>query len=295
MDVRLVRNAGQAHRTCGFPVLAYGQGREVLVSYRVVSYLSDKAPMRVALFVTCLVDFFRPSVGFAAIKLLESAGCEVIVPERQTCCGQPAYNNGGAEDARAIARGVIEQFEGFDYVVAPSGSCAGMLRLHYPRLFEGDPVWQNRAEALAGRCHELVSFLTDVLGVDGVTAHYPGTVTYHDSCSSLREMGVHLQPRTLLATVEDLELAELEDRETCCGFGGTFCVKYPELSERMVTDKVDAIEATGADTLLAGDMGCLLNIAGRLRRLGKATRCYHVAEVLADKADGPGIGEGGKR
>ena len=248
--------------------------------------------MRVALFVTCLVDFFRPNVAFAAIKLLENAGCEVSVPEQQTCCGQPAYNNGDAPDARDIARRVIEVFDGFDHVVAPSGSCAGMLRVHYPRLFEDEAEWRTRAQAFASRCHELVGFLTDVLGVEALTARYPGTVTYHDSCSSLREMAVRTQPRALLSTVDGLSLSELSDTESCCGFGGTFCVKYPELSERMVSNKVTAVEATRADTLLAGDLGCLLNIAGRLRRLGKPTRVYHVAEVLADMAGLPGIGEG---
>ncbi len=250
--------------------------------------------MRVALFATCLVDLFRPNVGFAAVKLLEDAGCEVLVPEQQTCCGQPAYNNGDAENARHIARGVIEVFEDADHVIAPSGSCAGMLRLHYPRLFEDDPAWQTRARQFASRCHELVSFLTDVLGVHAVTASYQDTVTYHDSCSSLREMGVRSQPRALLNTVQGLELSELPDTETCCGFGGTFCVKYPELSEHMVTDKVDRIQATGAGTVLAGDMGCLLNIAGRLRRLARQTHVYHVAEVLADMTHVPGIGESKK-
>ncbi len=250
--------------------------------------------MRVALFVTCLVDFFRPNVAFAAVKLLENAGCKVSVPERQTCCGQPAHNSGDAPDARDIARRVIEVFDGFDYVVAPSGSCAGMLRLHYPRLFEGEAEWQTRAQGFASRCYELVGFLTDVLGVQAVTARYPGTVTYHDSCSSLREMAVRTQPRALLGTVAGVTLSELPDTESCCGFGGTFCVKYPELSERLVSNKANAVEATRADTLLAGDLGCLLNIAGRLRRLGKPTRVYHVAEVLADMAQLPGIGEGEK-
>ncbi|MDJ0863226.1 MAG: (Fe-S)-binding protein [Gammaproteobacteria bacterium] len=247
--------------------------------------------MRVALFVTCLVDLFRPNVGFAAVKLLEDAGCEVVVPDGQTCCGQPAYNNGDAASARTIARQVMETFKDADYVVAPSGSCAGMLRVHYPRLFQDDPAWETRAQEFASRCHELVSFLTDVLGVDAVSASYQDRVTYHDSCSSLREMGVQSQPRKLLGTVAGAELSELPDPEACCGFGGTFCVKYPELSERMVTDKVHGIDSTGANTLLAGDMGCLLNIAGRLRRLEKLTRVYHIAEVLAGMTDVPGIGD----
>ena len=251
--------------------------------------------MRVALFVTCLVDFFRPNVGFAAIKLLRDAGCEVEVPEEQTCCGQPAYNNGDARSAQTTARRVIAAFEAFDYVVVPSGSCAGMLRVHYPRLFENDPQWHDRAQRFSARCHELVSFLTDIVGTKEVNAVYEGSVAYHDSCSSLREMRVRAQPRSLLNSVRGLRLSELPETETCCGFGGTFCVKYPELSERMVTRKVEGITAVGADTLLAGDMGCLLNIAGRLRRLGERTRVFHVAEVLAGMTDLPGIGEGKER
>ncbi|HET8726717.1 MAG TPA: (Fe-S)-binding protein [Alphaproteobacteria bacterium] len=247
---------------------------------------------RVGLFVTCLVDLFRPTIGFAAIKLLEDAGCTVEVPPAQTCCGQPAYNSGDRADTVAIARDVIAAFEGFDYVVAPSGSCAGMIREHYPRLFENDPEWSQRAHHLARRTHELVSFLVDVRGttrVEGV--RFPATVTYHDSCSGLRELGVKEQPRRLLRSVEGAELRELPGAEVCCGFGGTFCVKYPEISNRMVGDKADDIAATGADTLLAGDLGCLLNMAGKLKREGSSVKARHVAEVLAGMTDGPAIGE----
>ena len=247
--------------------------------------------MHVALFVTCLADLFRPSVGFAAVRLLRDAGCRVTVPPAQTCCGQPAWNNGDREAARAIGRRVIAAFEGCGAVVAPSGSCAGMLRHQYPALFAGVPGWEARARDLAGRVHELTAFLTDVRGVTGVAARHAGRVTYHDSCSSLREMGVHDQPRRLLASVAGLELAELADRQACCGFGGTFCVKFPAISTRMVDDKVAAVTATGADTLLGGDLGCLLNLAGRLARCGAAVRVYHVAELLAGMAGGPAIGE----
>jgi len=246
--------------------------------------------MRVALFVTCLVDLYRPRVGFAAVSLLERAGCEVVVPV-QTCCGQPAYNNGDLGDARAIARQVIAAFEGFDYVVAPSGSCAGMLKCHYPTLFEDEPDWAARAEVLAARTHELIAFLVDELGREDFAARFEAQVTYHDSCSSLRELHVHDQPRRLLAQVEGLRLNELADNEVCCGFGGTFCVKYPELSARMVDDKAACIHETGADTVLAADLGCLLNIAGRLHRLERPVRVYHIAEVLADMTDAPGLGE----
>lgn len=247
---------------------------------------------RVGLFVTCLVDLFRPEVGFAAVKLMEDAGCQVEVPRAQTCCGQPAFNSGDQPDSRAMAEQVIEAFEGYDYVVLPSGSCAGMMREHYPELFESDPDWHERAEAFAARCHELVSFLTDVLGIERVDARFDASVTYHDSCSGLRELGVYTQPRRLLATVEGLRMAEMADSDVCCGFGGTFCVKYPEISARMASDKVANIEASEAQVVLGGDLGCLMNITGRLRRTGARARAFHVAEVLAGMAGGAGIGEG---
>jgi len=256
----------------------------------VVSAHNGAGP-RVALFVTCLVDFHRPSVGFAAIKLLEAAGCRVSVPRAQTCCGQPAYNSGDRATARDLATGIIEAFQGYDYVVVPSGSCAGMLRGHLPHLFDDDPGLRAAADALAARVHELVSFLTDVMGVSSVDAVFPERVTYHDSCSGLRELGIKAQPRALLAAA-GAEIVEMAEPEICCGFGGTFCVKYPEISVRMVTDKTRDIAATGASTVLAGDMGCLLNIAGRLRREGSPVHVRHVAEVLAGMANGlPPIGE----
>ncbi|MCY4454512.1 MAG: (Fe-S)-binding protein [Immundisolibacterales bacterium] len=255
------------------------------------------APRRVGLFVTCLVDLYRPSTGFAAVRLLETAGCEVEVPPGQTCCGQPAFNNGDSATARAIARSIVERFEGFDHVVAPSGSCAGMLRRHLPELFADDAPWRERAERLAARVHELTSFLVDVCGsaaVERLRGAAPPrgvrTATYHDSCSGLRELGVREQPRHLLAAVDGLDLVEMRDAEVCCGFGGTFCVKYPGISGRMVSEKVENIASAGADAVLAGDVGCLLNIAGRLGREGRPVRVFHVAEVLAGMAE-RGIGE----
>jgi len=236
---------------------------------------------RVALFVTCLVDLHRPSVGFAAIRLLEQAGCQVEVPRAQTCCGQPAYNSGDRATTRDIAAGLLDAFGGYDYVVVPSGSCGGMIRDHLPHLFDDDPNTKVRAEALGARTFELVSFLTDVMGVTSVPAAFAGSVTYHDSCSGLRELGVKQQPRDLLRGMAGLELKEMTDPEICCGFGGTFCVKYPDISVRMVDAKIRDVMATGADTLLAGDLGCLLNMAGRLSREGSAVRVRHVAEVLA--------------
>jgi L-lactate dehydrogenase complex protein LldE len=244
---------------------------------------------RVGLFVTCLVDLIRPAVGFAAVKLLTGAGCTVEVP-RQTCCGQPAFNSGDRRTTRAIAEQVIAAFEPYDYVVAPSGSCAGMLKAHYPELFHGDPNWRPRADAFAAKCYELVSFLVDVLGVSRVDASFEGTVTYHDACSGLRELGVRVQPRRLLGTVRGLTLKEMADADVCCGFGGTFCVKYPDISDAIVGKKAANIAATGADMLLAGDLGCLMNMAGKLQRGGKEIEVRHVAEVLAGMTAEPAIG-----
>src|SRR5215510_14624255 len=244
---------------------------------------------RVGLFVTCLVDLIRPSVGFAAVKLLEEAGCTVEVP-RQTCCGQPAFNSGDRATTRAIAEQVIDAFAAYDYVVAPSGSCDGMLKTHYPELFHDDPNWMPRVDAFCAKTYELVSFLVDVLGVSRVDARFEGAVTYHDSCSGLRELGVRIQPRRLLGTVQGLTIKEMQDAETCCGFGGTFCVKYPDISNAIVGKKAANIAASGADTLLAGDLGCLMNMAGKLQRDGKAIEVRHVAEVLAGMTDEPAIG-----
>jgi L-lactate dehydrogenase complex protein LldE len=246
-------------------------------------------PLRVGLFATCLVDLFRPRVGFAAAKLLEDAGCTVEVPA-QTCCGQPAFNSGDRRTARELAAQMIEAFETYDYVVLPSGSCAGQVILHYPELFEGDAQWLPRAKRLAAKTYELTVFLSDVLKVLP-QARFDGAVTYHDSCSGLRELGIKAQPRRLLAKVEGLSLVEMKDQDVCCGFGGTFCVKYPDVSNRIVEKKTANIAASGAGTLLAGDLGCLMNMAGKLSREGKAIRVRHVAEVLAGMGDEPAIGE----
>lgn len=209
----------------------------------------------------------------------------------QTCCGQPAYNSGDRTDAIAIARNTIETFEDYDYIVAPSGSCAGMLKKHYPALFK-DGDWQDRAEAFSAKVHELMSFLVDVMGMEKVAARHEGTVTYHDSCSGLRELKVRDQPRRLLATVSGLKLKEMRDSDVCCGFGGTFCVKYPDISNKIVTEKAANIDASGAETLLAGDLGCLMNMAGKLQREGSNVKVRHVAEVLAGLDDKPAIGGG---
>lgn len=252
--------------------------------------MPEKSP-RVGLFVTCLVDLFRPSVGFAAVKLLEDAGCRVEVPEAQTCCGQPAFNSGDKADAAAIARNVIAAFKGFDFVVAPSGSCGGMIVKHYPELFDPGSADHAAAVELAGRTHELVSFLTRVMKVDRVEASFPARATYHDSCSGLRELGIKAEPRRLLAGVEGFSLAEMTDAEVCCGFGGTFCVKYPGISDKMLEKKLKHIHATGADTLVAGDLGCLMNMAGKLKREGSPVKVRHIAEVLAGDTATPPIAE----
>ncbi len=250
------------------------------------------AKPRVALFVTCLVDLHRPTVGFAALKLLEDAGCRVEVPRAQTCCGQPAYNSGDRRTARDLAVGILTAFGGYDYVVVPSGSCGGMIRHHLPHLFDDDPNMRARADALAARTYEIVSFLTDVMGVNALPpVRQDGTVTYHDSCSGLRELGIKQQPRTLLESV-GCQIVEMAEPEICCGFGGTFCVKYPDISVRMVSDKTADITGTGATTVLAGDLGCLLNIAGRLRRENSPIHARHIVEVLTDMtARVPAIGE----
>ncbi len=245
----------------------------------------------IGLFVTCLVDLYRPSVAFSSIKLLESAGCDVTVPSSQTCCGQPAFNSGDKKSSQAIAKATIESFESFDFVVAPSGSCAGMLKEHYPHLFEHGSDWHDRALALAAKVYELTSFLVDVIQLPVEKSQFNQTVTYHDSCAGLRELGIKEQPRKLLEESTDCTLSEMEDTDVCCGFGGTFCVKYPDISSRMVTDKAALATQTGAQVLLGGDMGCLMNIAGRLSRADSAIEVRHIAEVLADDLTTPAIGK----
>ena len=244
---------------------------------------------RVGLFVTCLVDLVRPPVGFAAVKLLERAGCEVHVPV-QTCCGQPAWKSGADKHTAELARQVIAAFEPFDYVVAPSGSCAGMIKVHYPKVFANDAAYLPRARALAAKTHELMSFLVNVRGMTRVDARCTARVCYHDSCSSLREVRVRGEPRQLLASIEGLSLSELKEPEVCCGFGGLFAVKYPEISERMADDKIADAQSTGAELMLGADLGCLLHLKGRMQRNGINMRVRHVAEILAG-VDEPALGE----
>ena len=251
--------------------------------------------MRVGLFVTCLVDMMRPRIGFAALELLEAAGCTVVVPETQTCCGQPAYNAGDRPAARQLALKLLEEFEGCDYVVAPSGSCAGMVRIHYGDLVADDDALAQRMAALAAKTCELTDFLVNVAKIGDVPGAFSGSVTYHDSCSGLRELGVKTQPRALLARLPGVELKEMAGAEECCGFGGAFSVKYGELSAAIAERKCAGIQSSGAGTVVGGDLGCLLNIEGKLRRMGDGTtRVLHIAEVLAETTGSAGDSSSGK-
>jgi L-lactate dehydrogenase complex protein LldE len=245
--------------------------------------------MRVGLFVTCLVDLVRPRIGFSALRLLESAGCEVVVPATQTCCGQPGYNSGDRASAQALARKVMEEFSGCDYVVTPSGSCGGMIKTHYPELLSEFPELQTELQGLTARVWELADFLVNVLGLQQVPGRFQGTITYHDSCAGLRELGVKSQPRQLLSKVPGLTLKEMANPDQCCGFGGTFAVKFGDISARITDQKCTDIAGTGADAVVLGDLGCMLNIEGRLRRRGDGnTKVLHFAEILAGMTDDPG-------
>jgi len=245
--------------------------------------------MRVGLLVTCLIDTMRPEIAFSTIKLLESAGCTVLVPEGQTCCGQPGYSAGDNVTARALAIKFLDEFESFDYIVIPSGSCGGMVRTHYADLFPGDPRLSARLAAITPRVYELTEFLHGVLKLERLPSAQPkafsGAITYHDSCCGLRELGVRQQPRALLAKVERVTLTEMNDCQACCGFGGTFAVKYGDISSAIVDEKCANIHASGSQAVVLGDLGCMLNIEGRLRRSGDhTTRVLHVAQVLAGDA-----------
>jgi len=238
--------------------------------------------MRVGLFVTCLVDLMRPRIGFSALKLLEAAGCEVVVPATQTCCGQPAYNSGDRAGALSLAKKVLAEFGDCDYLVAPSGSCAGMIRSHYADLAKDEPGLAPRMAQLSAKTYELTDFLASVVKLERVPGKFEGSITYHDSCAGLRELGVKRQPRALLAKMPGVRLTEMPGAEECCGFGGAFSVKFGEISAAIAEKKCDAIRATRVDAVVLGDLGCMLNIEGKLRRMGdETTRVLHVAELLA--------------
>ncbi len=242
--------------------------------------------MKVGLFVTCLVDLVRPNIGFAALKLLADAGCEVVVPATQTCCGQPGYNSGAREVAKVLARKVLAEFRDCDYIVAPSGSCSGQMKVHAVEdLFKGEPD-EADFRALGAKWYELSDFLTTVLKVT-LPLQTPSNVTYHDSCAGLRELDIKSQPRMLLSQV-GATITEMADCEKCCGFGGTFSIKLGDISTRMAENKCANIRASGSHAVVGGDLGCLLNIEGRLRRTGDTdTKVYHFAEILAGMADKP--------
>ena len=241
--------------------------------------------MRVGLFVTCLVDMMRPEIGFSTLKLLELAGCEVVVPELQTCCGQPSYNSGDRKSARDLAEKFLNEFESFDYVVIPSGSCGGMIKVHYSDLFSQDPDLRARLQLLEPRIYELTDFLQNVVKIDSLPSAFKGNITYHDSCCGRNELGVQAQPRSLLGKIPGVQLTEMKDSGTCCGFGGTFSIKYGNISSAIVDEKCANIHDSGADAVVLGDLGCMLNIEGRLRRMGDdKTRVLHVAQVLAGDA-----------
>jgi L-lactate dehydrogenase complex protein LldE len=236
-------------------------------------------PRKVSLLVTCLGDALFPEVGVATVRLLRRLGVAVAFPPKQTCCGQPHFNSGYHADARELARNTINAFRGSELVVCPSGSCAAMVKLEYPELFHDDPAWRARAEDLAQRTHELSAFLVRVLGVEDVGARFPGRVTYHMACH-LRGLGVLTEPERLLKKVKDLEYVPLERADECCGFGGSFSVRFPDVSGAMVADKATFIEKTGVTAVVATDAGCLMNIGGCLRRRGSAVRTLHLAQVL---------------
>lgn len=244
--------------------------------------------MRVGLFVTCLVDMMRPRIGFATLELLKTAGCDVIVPATQTCCGQPAYNAGDRRMARHLAIKFLAEYEHCDYVVLPSGSCAGMIRRHYPELVADDVALHTRMKTLSEKTVELTDFLVNVVHLDRLpeSATWMGEATYHDSCSGLRELGIKEQPRTLLKMCRHLTLKEMTGAEECCGFGGAFSAKFGALSAAIAEKKCAHIQASGAKTVIGADLGCLLNIEGKLRRMGdETTQVLHVAEVLAGQVD----------
>jgi len=238
--------------------------------------------MKVALFVTCLVDQLWTAVGASTVEVLRRAGCEVQFDERQTCCGQPAFNTGYRSEARKLASRFISIFEDSDAeaIVSPSGSCTAMVH-HFATLFPDDEEWRKRSEAVAARTYELSSFLVRVLKIEDVGAHWAGRLTWHDACHGLRDLNVKSEPRRLLRNVRGAEFVELSNAESCCGFGGTFSVKYPEISLAILDQKIEAIEKAGVQAVISGDASCLMQIGGRLSRKGSSVRTMHLAELLA--------------
>lgn len=238
--------------------------------------------MKVSLFITCLADVMYPGVGESVVRLLHRYGCEVDFPAGQTCCGQPAFNSGYQDEAREVARSMIRAFEHSEYVVSPSGSCAGMIHHYYPELFKDEPEWKIKAQDLVDKTYEFSQFLVNVLGVTDMGAVFPHKVTYHPSCHGTRLLGIKDEPMKLLSHVKGLEFVDLPKKEDCCGFGGTFAVKMPDMSGAMVAEKAAHVAETDAEVLVGMDMGCLLNIEGRLLKDGKKIRVLHLAQLLEE-------------
>ena len=239
--------------------------------------------MKVSFFVTCLVDQLFPNVGVSAVKVLRQAGCEVVFDDRQTCCGQPAFNTGYRNEARKFAKAFIEIFEesGADYIVTPSGSCGAMVK-HFHDLFPDDQKWRHRADAIAGKTYEFTSFVVNVLKLENIDTAFSGRVTWHDACHGLRELGLKTEPRKILKNIAGVEFVDLPNADSCCGFGGTFSVKYPEISTAIVDGKVDKIEESGVDAVVSCDASCLMQLGGRLSRRGSKIKTMHIAEILAE-------------
>lgn len=235
--------------------------------------------MNVSLFATCLVDMFQSKVGKNTVELLEHLGCTVNFPKGQTCCGQPAYNSGYVKASKDTMKNTIQVFENADVIVCPSGSCAYMLK-EYVHIFEGDPVWKERAQRVADKTYELTQFIVDVLGVEDVGAKLNGSATYHPSCHMTRLLKVQQAPMTLLKNVRGLEVIEMPLKENCCGFGGTFSVKMGKISEQMVDEKVASAQQIGVHYLIGADAGCLMNIGGRIERKNIEIKTMHIAEIL---------------
>ena len=236
----------------------------------------------VTLFIQCLVDGIYPEAGEAMVKIFRKLGIDLICPTTQTCCGQPAFNAGYRREAGIAAKRFIDIFEAAEVIVCPSGSCVTMVRHHYPQLFDDDDPWLRRAKQVAAKIYELTEYLVDVLGVEDLSARYDGKITYHDSCHLLRNLRIQSQPRKLLSKVSGAKFIEMYDADRCCGFGGSFAVKYADISSAMVTDKVNNIIASGADTVVGCDMGCLMNIQGMLNRMGSDIKIMHIAQILAE-------------
>lgn len=240
--------------------------------------------VKVSFFVTCLVDQLCPNVGASAVEVLRRAGCEVVFDDRQTCCGQPAFNTGYRREAGKFARRFVEIFEesDADAIVSPSGSCVAMVK-HFYELFPTDEKWRARAEAIGAKTHELGGFLVNVLGTENVGASFKGKFTWHDACHGLRELKLKDEPRRLLKNVENAEFVEMRDADVCCGFGGTFSVKYPEISAAILDNKIEAIEQSGVDAVVSGDASCLMQISGRLSRKNSRVKAIHIADILASQ------------